>query len=365
MEDEFDVLWVDDLVDERDPFITKASLKYNLNIVPVKCLSEALDCLEEDYSRWSALILDANCKDKIDDAPSLKFLTQAFSKLGALASKHGNRIPWFVYTGGDYAGIADLESRINDERLQWDAEWTKVYYSKATDSDCLLSRIQQIAAKSDDLLVKERFTRVFEVCSEHYIGTVAGCKLLKILKPLVFPKYEATFDSTTNYTDLRKVIEYLFRDCRRKGLLADAMFRKNGSKDEMNLTDSYLFLSGQMPHHVHCRCKVAHFPMIVSETVRNIIYITGAASHTTELEQADIRNFENYWNQVRSPYFLYGLTLQLCDVLIWYKQYCDEHPDVNANRALWDMGHDNYSSERSPRYLSRDSKHNERNSRNR
>ena len=60
------VLWVED-----DPIITKTfpmeAAAVNLELVPFGCWKDAEEALTTDFSRWSAIILDASCKYKKGD----------------------------------------------------------------------------------------------------------------------------------------------------------------------------------------------------------------------------------------------------------------------------------------------------------
>ena len=50
--------------------------------------------------------------------------------VSVLSEKNGRVIPWYVLTGGDETEVSDS---INDERMQWDRDWTestnKKFYS--------------------------------------------------------------------------------------------------------------------------------------------------------------------------------------------------------------------------------------------
>lgn len=108
------VLWVEDdpVVIEQYPL--KAE-NFDLQLVAYPCWDEAKVALENDFDRWSAIILDAKCKyhrDSEDNA--VRFLGRALNDIALICEKRGRVIPWYVLTGGDAEEISDS---INDDRM--------------------------------------------------------------------------------------------------------------------------------------------------------------------------------------------------------------------------------------------------------
>ena len=104
----------------------------------------------------------------------------------------------------------------------------------------------------------------------------------------------------------------------------------------MNLTESSLFLAGEPTKHLNVKCAKQHFPKLIADNVKSLLFITGGASHTTEPDEKSIINLQDYWNNTNSPYLLYSQTLILCDILLWYKQYSIANSCKKNNMALWD-----------------------------
>ena len=130
------VLWVED-----DPNVTKTypikAETFGLQLVPFPCWDDAKDALERDFCRWSAIILDAKCKYHCDSNDSaIVFLREALKDISTKCKVKNRIIPWYILTGGDENEVSDC---INDERLDWDSDWTekqhKKYYSKNVDNE--------------------------------------------------------------------------------------------------------------------------------------------------------------------------------------------------------------------------------------
>ena len=111
------MLWVED-----DPIITKTfpmeAAAVNLELVPFGCWKDAEEALTTDFSRWSAIILDARCKYKKGDQDNAtRFLTNVLSKIGVICTQHHRIIPWYILTGGSDEELNDL---IIEDREKWE-----------------------------------------------------------------------------------------------------------------------------------------------------------------------------------------------------------------------------------------------------
>ena len=96
-----------------------------------------------------------------------------------------------------------------------------------------------------------------------------------------------------------------------------------------------LFLAGKETLHLNVRSGISHFPKLIADSVQSILFITGAASHTTDPEIKNNIDLLAYRKIVQSPYLLYGLTFRLMDVLIWFREYVDLNPNIEDNKKSW------------------------------
>ena len=54
-------------------------------------------------------------------------------------------------------------------------------------------------------------------------------------------------------------------------------------------------------------------------------------SHTIELDENDKQKLEEFFRMANSKYILFGLALQLCDVIIWLSNYLAKHNNKEEN----------------------------------
>ena len=148
--------------------------------------------------------------------------------------------------------------------------------------------------------------------------------MLDILKALHFPEENRNFDAVLYYTQLRRILEHLFRAMNRLGVLPDEVM---GNSDKVNLANSSLYLAGREVNLGQGRIvrfgRTGQyvFPPVISQIVKSILVVANKNSHTVELDNQGRTVIQDYYNSLHSNNFLFGYTLHLCDVLIWFGRY--------------------------------------------
>lgn len=325
------VLWVEDdpVVIEQYPL--KAE-NFDLQLVPFPCWDEAKAALENDFDRWSAIILDAKCKyhrDSEDNA--VRFLGRALNDIAIICEKRGRVIPWYVLTGGDTTEVSDA---INDDRMKWDFDWTeKAYYSKNVDNETLYRRIRNHARISPRLQIQQMYKDVFDAIEECGIDNIGYNALEDLLIPIHFPDLIEPKDYNDKYEKAREVLEYIFRSMSVHGLLPDW-------GKQVNLTWSSIILSGM--DATNSKGEIVYkgykriLPEAMTKTIKAIVNIIPPFCHSENNSEADISKKE-YMERVQSSTFLLkSFTLQLCDLILFYRSYIREHPNKEENKKNWE-----------------------------
>lgn len=311
-EDMYTVLWIDD--NPSDEFV-KEAYEYNIHITTKENHTDGFNALKSDPGKWDAIIFDANCKisnDK-DETPSLHSLKESIHAI----DKYD--IPWFVYTGGTYDGVDSLKYVIYER--EWD---DRLYYSKPDEREELFENIKKSADRFPITQIRQMYADVFEVFKEESNGAEYAEYITDILLSLHYPKKHLIKDIYFN--QLRKVVEFIFRLANKLGLLHDNCL-PNG---KVNLTDSWKFLSGKDASICEVRCtkEKEHFPKTISDQLKNILDITNTESHSKK----DTDEQKN----VHNNYMLYSLTLSICNIIVWYKNYANNHRDIEENKQSWE-----------------------------
>lgn len=362
------ILWV-----ENDPMVTKAypreaEMLEDLQLHPVSSWEEAKEELEADYNKWQAIILDAKCQYAPEDADlATRFLSRVFPELERLANRKGCTIPWYVLSG---QGEEDIRELIPTTRDDWDGEWDRIsnhpFYSKngkviwggeeKYERHVLFQRIRiQVSYYNHEFQLRnDLYPDVFEALDSLNLTEVGG-HLISLLEPIHFKGTDVK-DYNRRYIDLRKMLEYIFRDMVAKGILPPFLVSDAQGKDEVNLSWSSLFLGANMLEKTDSPSKgdqklwgkvtrnsAPLLPKQLSGFLKMAVFQTGGAVHTSRAEAEIQMNLEKYLSQVNmSPNMLRSLALAMCDFVLWYNTYTINHPDPEGNALLWTLTDQKY-----------------------
>ncbi len=335
MENLIKVLWVED-----DPQVIASypleAENEGLQLVSFPCWDEAKKALENEYDRWSAIILDAKCKFHCESADNaIIFLREALKDISVIAKEKKRVIPWFILSGGAETEISDS---INEERLKWDEDWTrssnKKYYSKNTDREILFQRIRVKANISPRLQIQELYKNVFNAMKECGINDDANHDLEDLLIPIHFPDAETSQRYNENYVKARKVLEYIMRSMSQWGILPDW-------GNITNLQGSSCLLSGKNAMKkdgtIIYKSGLPITPKILAGCLKEMVNTIPTAVHSndkTDVKQK--RNLQEYLPLVgHSPYLLRSHTFQICDFILWYRNYLKGHNNKEENSKNW------------------------------
>ncbi|MFC6998086.1 hypothetical protein [Rufibacter roseus] len=321
MNKRYRILWIDDKIEEFDDFVILADNNC-IDLEGYKSFEEGFNVLENDLIKYDGVLLDALFfakKDQVRGEEDVEGLVKAVSRLNELKSQ--KLMPWFILSGQD---------SFTKEQNGILKAYNKRCFDKKNgdDLEALLELIKVEANGVEDTKIRHMFPRAFDACEA--LGAEAQKFLLQILKSTQTPA--TPFDDKLYFTQIRIILEQLFREANKQGLLHDKCLE--GGK--VNLSESCLFLAGKDTKHLGIKCGKAHLPKIIADNAWAIVSITGAASHTegenTPEGRASIAEYRKY---VDTPYLLYSLTFQLIDILIWFKSYFIDNPDKEKNQVFW------------------------------
>lgn len=341
------VLWVGD-----DPDVTLTypleAVKYGLQLVSFPCWDDAKAVLERDYNRWSAIILDAKCRQhRESEDNAVRFLGEALKDIASLSEKKRRIIPWYVLTGG---AETEVSNSITDDRNKWDADWTKKkYYSKNVDNESLYTRIRDHANKSPRIQIQEMYRDTYNNLSQ--LNPEVCDDILTILETMHFPDSHPDFNPRYFYNPLRKALEYVFRSTQKVKIIPDDFF-KGGI---VNINQCFLFLIGKPADKLGYKHKDGGItPRHIQDMMSLIINLGNANSHSvvpshaTELSEEEIQNFDNHIKAIRgnSKLLVFSIALQFCEILQWTNNYIKEHPNKDENMKQWMRTNESNSDEK-------------------
>jgi len=326
----YNVLWLDD--DHNKPvfipFKVTASKKM-LNVTYCEFSDDFLMNLKNGNC-WDAVIIDIIGKKNKDYSESDKGFIESFMKI----TKDSPGLLRFIFSGQE--SILKHDGHIIKDIVSANpADYSKVLiYDKADGVDKLLNDLINAIEGNPFRKIQIKYQNVFDAFTSQNIGTEGVRELTEILADIHLDK--PLINDKLYFTQIRIILEYVFRAANRIGLLCDACIDKEG---HVNLTDASRFLAG-LPtrvQRINYQCSKTHFPPILADNIKNLLRITGGASHSSDVNYDDQINLVSYKSYIETPYLLYSLAFIICDLIIWFKNYAYQNNDIEYNKSLWEV----------------------------
>jgi hypothetical protein len=298
----YNILWIDD---EHETLTgTKGRAKRNgIQLVPFKSLNAGMSELEQNYPFYDGVLLDAKFLENEDDikgSEDTDNVHRAKEQLLQLKKK----FEIFVLTGQAEAY----------EDTTFNKAFKKVY-KKGNDEDIerLFVDIKNAASNQQDTQLRHTYKRVFDVCTEKYIGEMAGQDILNLLKV----NDETNIDN--HFNTIRKIVEDLFM-----AFVKFKLLPREFVTPSVSLNEASKFLAGKSPDGTffiekgHHHLEETHLPKQIAFYLRSILSVTQAGSHRSEIDL--------FVKSIKTSYLLKSVFFQLLDVLVWFKIYVDSNP---------------------------------------
>ncbi len=300
----YNVLWIDDECEQMQDFVLSADAE-GIYLVGYKSYEEGIADLETDLFLYDAVLLDARffkSKTQLSGTEDLKGLAASMRDLIRLEQRR--KLPRFIYTGQkDLSKDSTFNETYKDN---FDGIFSK---HSADDQDKLFAAIRSSADKQVETQIKHKYERVFEVCTQDYIGRKAAEVLLQILK---CADQNQNIEPDKYITPLRKIVEDLFVAFNKHGLLPDDF-----AGNSVALNESSKFLSGKQAKGYTLNADSC-LPEVLSKALWSILDVIQPGSHRSEVD--------THIREQQTPYLLYGVTYMLLDILVWFKRYIDSKP---------------------------------------
>lgn len=324
----YKVLWVDD---QEFPALLTVAERYGIDITQVRCWTDAKPYLEEDhFDDWSALILDCYCSIEPNGPENEKFLREVFADFNRMQGKK-RTLPWYVLSQGNKERFDQLmDLTLSEQRLKWDRNWEKGYYSKSAisispidgeekpDYQIMLENIQKVAEQTVPNKVRAKYSEAFEAA--RYFGGEIEYDLLEFL----VNDYKNDLNKTHRYYNwVRNIMEGIFNHGKEKeifpplndingfGLLLD-----KGSTKDYKIKNYDIFIPKALGH---------------ATSILLVFSNEGSHHKTDNLVQAYVKETNNI-NLFRAMLYIE------MDLLVWYHKLCLKVDDPqNANFTIGNL----------------------------
>lgn len=301
----YKILWIDDEHEALDGTIKRAK-RNGINLVSFKSLNSGMSELERNYHSYDGVLLDAKFFENEDDVKGTEdtyYVHRAKEKLLQLKKK----FEIFVLTGQAEAY----------EDSTFKKSFTRIYRKGSDEEmDRLFSDIKKAADGQEDTQIRHSHPRVFDVCTEKYIGELAGQDILNLLK------VNDETNINNHFNTIRKVVEDLFIAFNKFNLLPAEFVTPH-----VALNESSKFLAGKdsdgsiFKEKGYKHLEETHLPKPIASYLQSIVSVTNAGSHRSEIDL--------YTKTNKTPFLLKSVLFQLFYVLEWFKMYVDSNPKTN------------------------------------
>lgn len=343
MDDLIRVLWVED-----DPIVTKqypiTAERYGLDLVAFPCWDDAFEALRDEFDTWGAIILDAKCKhhrDSMDNAA--RFLSEALGDIKTICSKKEHQINWYVLSGAGGAETKQINDLISEDRLRWDKDWTekngKLYYNKSEeDIKILFQRVYYHATITERTQLKTQIYRdVFDAIEQCKIQGEAS----ELMADLLFNLHRNNEGKVANgiMWEARKIMEYIFRAMIDNWGMLPTEFVTADRKEKVNLTSSARMLGGDSTDNDKRTITYIYSEPIIDNILKyqviGIVNQTGEYLHTDKMGGQVSATNELMASVNNSPYLVYGMTMNLCNIILWFANYVKVNQNPAENMKKW------------------------------
>jgi hypothetical protein len=323
------VLWLDDQWELfEDDFMVQAKKK-GIELIPFAVREDGITELRLYPERYEAVLTDASMpENKTNQVESIT----GVNIVERIAHEH--HMPVFISTG---------QPGLTKDTIFRDSHENVFIKGDATDTfggdDELFAAMLEAFAQKENNTIRRYYADVFAALSAIGIEEKGTEILLPILCKMHNPDEHTDFSPILHYTQLRILIEYIFRALNKNGILPDAFInddkQSNNGRRGVNLDMSCKYLQGAEASHIPFKAKEAIFPIQIGRNISSIIYFANNNSHSTQLEAEDEKLIREELSKPRAKYILYSFTMMLCEAIIWTCEYIAEHPSYAQNQAQW------------------------------
>jgi hypothetical protein len=312
------VIWFDDQYPELDWVKESADLN-DIELIGFTNATEGIQELEANILMYDGAIVDglfyqrADQAGKVDSTLALGDVARALDRLRSIKA-----LPWFVFSGKDKITKQD------NELVQLFRAGRR--YDKTLESDLLQlwHDLKVEAAQQPETQLRQKYARVFHAsqCSastNQIENTLLSALLLAEKAP------ETGVETKEYFNALRKIIECIFQDLNKLGVIPDPVFEDKGW-----INGCSRYLSGK-----HERFKISEglIPGAISFLIWQLIQIFQDSSHaiSEKLNQA----FDEFISTHKTPYLFRSSLFMLLDVIIWLDAFSQKISHEAPEEKYW------------------------------
>ena len=307
MEHYYNIVWADDDIDILLEDIQGLFTRNGINIIPFTSARPAIEYIRANHEFIDAIIVDAKFSK---DGESFQEAGQSFpglslfmQELSSLRNEFKMPYPCWIFTG--YGEL--LRDKYDKEDL---AGFEDEIVRKGANYETLREWVASICDKialtsSNEFKIRQENAKLFELCTDSYLGRESAQRLLSILDYKKSNKEDL-------FNIMRKVLEEILDLFVKDGLIDDITDKISINARIRQLESTY---GNNLPQYVIPSMK--------------LLLVSSPFSHSDTRETAD-------FNDGRAPFLYESLLYTLKNLLCWLKPFIDSERVRKANNEPYD-----------------------------
>jgi hypothetical protein len=249
--------------------------------------------------------------DSLEEKPSSKAFKAAYEAV--LNLKHKKNIPYFVLS-------AQLSKDENQGLKEYIGD-TNVYI-KSKDEQRLLDSIKSAIIDLPDYNLRNKYSDILTLFNDNQLGKKHYERIFKLIK---WVESSSEIDNSEDQlTRIRKILEAIFHSLSKQGLVPAEIISDQGW-----LNRTSLFLSNK--HSGFIQIEPFIHPT-VADSIFRLLNIIQDGSHA---EGGLKLRVDEYIQLNQSDYLFKSCIYLLFDIIIWFKNICEQFQDIELNKSRW------------------------------
>jgi hypothetical protein len=305
------VLWLEDEIEKIEAFLDRLYIN-GITAIHKDTANNFIAELTANLDSYDAVILDVmGVVNSFDEKPSSKAFSVAHQSV--LSNKYKKNIPFFVLS-------AQLTKDENQGLKEYIGE--AHVYIKSKDEERLIEDIKRAVSEQPDYILRNKYSDILSVFNENKLGSKHYERIFNLIKWV--ESSQEIDNSEDQLTRIRKIIEAIFHSLAKQGLVPNEITNNPGW-----LNGTSMFLANK--HSAYMQVEPYIHPT-VSDSIFRLLNIIQDGSHA----EGGLRlRVDEYIQSNQSDYLFKSCIYLLFDIIIWYRNLCEKHPNIENNITLW------------------------------
>lgn len=326
----YNIVWADDEIDALLETYIEDFEEQGFQIVGQAHNGEELASCLERIDNVDAVIVDANFNESYNETGSERDTSGLDYARSLYLHKFNKEVPFFLFTGRT---DELLKSKYNDNIKKFIEDFPrhKHWFHKSLDElsemfDAIKSTVDNM--RTPQYIVRNRYKKELEAAKKIDDATY------DFVFDFLIREYNNDFDGLGNpFNEVRKIIDEIFGRCKKLGLVPP-IGAMNGIANYLCYNSFSIKIDKQWILQYQTLGSYSIMPKPLAFALKSVVDIVQDASHRNDELTYKV---DEYFNKTKDILFLRFVVYILLDVIKWFVQTAEQHPDEEINKyTLWE-----------------------------